>query len=323
MLEVLRRIFAAGLLCAICAFAHAQAYPSRPIKLIVPFPPAGATDQLARILGERMSSHLGQQVIVDNRPGAGANLGAELAARAAHDGYTLLIAPTSVYAIAATLHPKLNYDFARDFALISTLIHIPHLLVVHPSVPARSVSELMKVEKTRPHGLNLASQGSGTVSHLEGEMLARMAKLNLVHVPYRGSTPAVQDLIGGQVDIMFDSIASSLPHIRSGRLRALAITSEHRSPLLPGVPTMVEAGIPGYVTESWLSLAAPQGTPGEILARLNSTVARVLNEPETRTRLGELGLEAQSSSPEECRRRYEAEVIQWRPLVKSSGARVD
>ncbi|MSQ59177.1 MAG: tripartite tricarboxylate transporter substrate binding protein [Betaproteobacteria bacterium] len=323
MVEVLRRICVSGIFFTICALAQAQAYPSKPIKLIVPFPPAGATDQLARILGERMSSLLGQQVIVDNRPGAGANLGAELAARAAHDGYTLLIAPTSIYAIAATLYSRLSYGLLRDFTLVSTLINTPHVLVVHPSLPARTLSDLIKLDKARPRGLNLASQGSGTVSHLEGEMLARMTNMNLVHVPYRGSTPAVQDLIGGQVDIMFDSIASSLPHIRSGRLRPLAITSGRRSPLLPDVPTMTEAGIPGYVTESWLSLAAPQGTPEEILLRLNNTIVRVLNEPETRGRLAELGLEPQSSSPEECRRRYEAEVIKWRPLVKSSGARVD
>lgn len=305
------------------ALLQAQTYPVKPIKLIVPFPPAGATDQLARILGERFAFHLGQQVVVDNRPGAGANVGAEAAARAPRDGYTLLIAPTSIYAIAATLYPKLSYDLLRDFTLISTLVNTPHLLVVHPSVPARTLGDLVKLDKGRPQGLNLASQGSGTVSHLEGEMLARMANLNLVHVPYRGSTPAIQDLIGGQVDIMFDSIASSLPHIRSGRLRVLAVTANRRSPLLPDVATMVEAGLPGYVTESWLSLAAPQGTPDEIITRLNKTVATVLNEPETLRRLSDLGLEPQSSSPEECRRRYEAEVLKWRPLVKTSGARVD
>ena len=303
--------------------AQAQSYPVKPIKLIVPFPPAGATDQLARILGERFSSHLGQPVVVDNRPGAGANVGAELAARSPHDGYTLLIAPTSIYAIAATLYPRLNYDLLRDFTLVSTLINAAHLLVIHPSVPARSLSDLIKLEKARPQGLNLASQGNGTVSHLEGEMLARMANLNLVHVPYRGSTPAIQDLIGGQVDIMFDSIASALPHIRSGKLRALAVTANRRSPLLPEVMTMIEAGIPGYVTESWLSLAAPRGTPEAVIARLSKMVIAVLNEPETLRRLSDLGLEPQSSSPDECRRRYEAEVIKWRPLVKSSGARVD
>ncbi len=318
----------AGLVLMLIATAwpeegRTQTYPRSPIKLIVPFPPAGATDQLARILGERLSSHLGQQVVVENRPGAGANVGAEVAARAPRDGYTLLIAPTSIYAIAATLYPKLNYDVLRDFTLISTLINAAHLLVVHAALPARTLSDLVKLDKARPQGLNLASQGNGTVSHLEGEMLARMANLNLVHVPYRGSSPAVQDLIGGQVDLMFDSIASALPHIRSGKLRALAVTGSRRSPVLPEVMTMAEAGLPGYVTESWLSLAAPKGTPEAIVARLSEAVIAVLKEPETLRRLSELGLEPQSSSPEECRQRYEAEVVKWRPLIKTSGARVD
>ncbi len=319
------RLLGAALLAGLLLPAHsgAQSYPSKPVKLIVPFPPGGATDQLARLVGERLSRRLGQSVIVDNRPGAGANVGAELAARAPKDGYTLLIAPTSIYAISATLYPKLNYDLMRDFAPISTLVNAPHLLVVHADLPARNLVELIKLARGRPQGLNLASQGSGTVSHLEGELLASLAKINLVHVPYRGSAPAVQDLIGGQVDLMFDSITSSLPHIRSGKLRPIALTTAQRSRLLPEVMTMVEAGLPGYITESWLALLAPKGTPDAVLERLNKDVVAVLNEAETRGRLGELGLEAQSSLPQECWKRFEAELVKWRPLVKTSGARVD
>jgi tripartite-type tricarboxylate transporter receptor subunit TctC len=305
-----------------CA-ARADNYPAKPIKLIVPFTPAGATDQLARILGERLANRLGKPVVVDNRPGAGANLGAELAARAPADGYTLLIAPTSIYAIAVTLYSKLNYDLLRDFSPISTLINTPHVLVTPSSLPARTLDDLIKLGKSKSQGLNMASQGNGTVSHLEGEMLASMAKLTLVHIPYLGSAPAVQDLIGGQVDLMFDSIASALPHIRSGKLRAYAVMGEQRSKLLPDVRTMVESGLTGYVTESWLSLLAPKSTPLPIISRLNREVVAILDEPDTQRRLIELGLEPRSSTPDECRRRFEVELEKWRPLVKASAAAVD
>lgn len=301
----------------------AQSYPSKPIKLIVPFPPGGATDHLARLVGDRLGQRLGQPLVIENRPGAGANVGAELAARAAPDGYTLLIAPLSIHAIAVTLYPHLNYDLVRDFAPVSTLITVPHVLVINAKLPAGSVDELVRLARGRGEGLTYASQGSGTVSHLEGAMFAEQARLPLVHVPYRGSAPAVQDLAGGQVDMMFDSITSALPHVRSGKLRALAVTGRQRASLLPKVPTMVEAGQTGFVVESWLALLARAGTPAAIVQQLNKTVLAVLAEPDTLRRMAELGFEAAGSTPAECLARYQAEVTKWRPVVKASGARVD
>lgn len=301
----------------------AQPYPDRPLRLVVPFPPAGATDQLARLVGERLGQRLGQTVVIDNRPGAGANLGAELAARAAADGYTLLVAPLSIYAIATALYPRLGYDLLRDFTPITTLINAVHVLVVNGAVAARSVDDLLRAARGRAQDFTLASQGSGTVSHLEGEMLASQARIRFVHVPYRGSAPAMQDLVGGQVDLMFDSIASALPHIRAGKLRALAVTGRQRSALLPGVPTMVEAGLPGYVAESWLALLAPAGTPASVVRRLNQEVTGLLGEAAVRKRLADVGLEAAGGTPEACWALYRAEVEKWRPVVKASGARVD
>lgn len=302
---------------------RAQAYPEKPVKLIVPFPPGGATDHMARLVAERLGRRLLQPVVIENRPGAGANVGAEIAARAGADGYSLLIAPLSIYAISATLYPRLNYDLMRDFTPVSMLINAPHVLVVNASLPVRSVDELVKRARASAQGLNMASQGSGTVSHLEGEMLAAQARIALVHVPYRGSAPAVQDLMGGQVDLMFDSVASALPHIRSGKLRALAVTGKQRVALLPQVPTMVQAGLPGYVAESWLALLAPRGTPEAVVRRLNREVVAVLSEADTLKRMAELGMEAGGSTPAECWDRYQADVARWRPVVKSSGARVD
>lgn len=315
--------WASALWLGLSGAVAAQGYPAKPVKLVVPFPPGGATDGLARLVGERLGSRLGQPVIIDNRPGAGANLGAELVARAAPDGYTLLIAPLSIYAIATALYPKLNYDLTRDFTPVSTLINAPHVLVVNASVPARTVDELSRLARSRDQGLTMASQGNGTVSHLEGELYASQARLRLTHVPYRGSAPAVQDLAGGQVDLMFDSIASALPHIRSGKLRPLAVTGKQRSALLPGVPTMVEAGLPGYVAESWIALLAPAGTPAAVVSRLNREVLALLAEPAVAKRMSEVGMEGQGSSPAECWARYQAELQKWRPVVKASGARVD
>jgi len=301
----------------------AQSYPVKAVKLIVPFPPGGATDQLARLLCEGLSRRMGQPFVIDNRPGAGGNLAAELAARAVPDGYTLLIAPLSIYAIAASLYPKLNYDLARDFAPVSTLINAAHLLVVNAALPVRSLDDLLRHGRARADGWTLASQGSGTVSHLEGEMLSSRTQLKLLHVPYRGSAPAIQDLVGGQVDVMFDSIASALPHVRGGKLRAVAVTGKSRSPLLPEVPTMEQAGLPGFIAESWLGLLTPAGTPPAIVQRLHKEVQSVLADTRTRSRLQDLGFETHGSTPDECLKRFRDEYVKWRPIVKASGAQVD
>jgi tripartite-type tricarboxylate transporter receptor subunit TctC len=299
------------------------AYPDKPLRLIVPFTPAGATDILARLTGEQLGARLGQSVVIDNRPGAGANVGAELAARAAADGYTLLMGPASVYAISATLYPRLNYDLMRDLAPVCLIANVPHVLIVNSELPAKSVAELVALAKRRPGELNIASQGSGTVSHLEAELLKSMTGIDMLHVPYRGSAPAILDLIGGRVQVMFDSIASALPHIRSGKLRAVAVASKTRSPLLPDVPTIDESGVRNYSAHSWLGIFVPAGTPSQLIERLHKELAAALAEPAVREKFIANGFEPQSSTPEQLGNLVREEIEKWRPIVRKSGATPD
>lgn len=311
------------LLACLMAAPALAAYPERPVRLITPFPPGGATDLLARTVGERLSQRLGQAVVIENRPGAGGNIGAEIASRAAPDGYTLLMAPTSIYAVSATLYPQLNYDVTKDFTPVSLVANAPHVLLVHPSLPVETVPELIAYAKARPGELNFASQGSGTVSHLEAEMLKSMAGIDLLHIPYRGSAPAVVDLLAGRVQVMFDSIASSNPHVRAGRLRPLAVASPARSPLLPDVPTVRESGIEGYSAHSWLGILVPAGTPRAIVQRLHRDLVAVVNEPATRARLIEHGFEPATSTSAELAKMIREEIVKWAPLVIQSGATPD
>jgi tripartite-type tricarboxylate transporter receptor subunit TctC len=318
----LRQLLIALLTC-LMAWPTLAAYPERPVRLITPFPPGGATDLLARTVGERLSQRLGQSVVIDNRPGAGGNIGAEIASRAAPDGYTLLMAPTSIYAVSATLYPQLNYDVTKDFTPLSLVANAPHVLLVHPSLPVETLPELIAYAKARPGQLNFASQGSGTVSHLEAEMLKSMAGIDLLHIPYRGSAPAVVDLLAGRVQVMFDSIASSQPHIRAGRLRPLAVASPARSPLLPDVPTVHESGIEGYSAHSWLGILVPAGTPRAIVQRLHRDLVAAVNEPATRARLIEHGFEPATSTSAELAKMSREEIVKWAPLVIQSGATPD
>jgi tripartite-type tricarboxylate transporter receptor subunit TctC len=313
--------------CAACcavAFARAESgYPDHALRLIVPFTPGGATDMLARLVGERLTERLGQPVVIDNRPGASGNLGAAIVANAGPDGYTLLMAPTSIYAISATLYAQLNYDLLRSFAPVSLVANVPHVLVATPDLPVRSVQELIALAKQQPGKMNLANQGSGTVSHLEGELFKHMAGVEMLNIPYKGSAPAMLDLTTGRVQVMFDSIASALPHIRSGRLRALGVTATARSPLLPQVPTLDEAGLKGYSAESLLGILAPAATRRAVIDRLNRELVALLQEPATRERLAAAGFEPVSSSSEEFSRRIRADLLKWAPIVKSSGATVE
>lgn len=302
--------------------ASGAGYPDRPVRMIVPFTPAGATDTLARLVGERLGAGLGQPVVIDNRPGAGGNVGAEIAARATPDGYTLLMGPASVYAISATLYSSLGYDLTRDLTPVSLVANVPHVLLVNNDLPVKSVPELIQFAKSRSGQLNIASQGSGTVSHLEAELLKHMAQIDMVHVPYRGSAPAILDLIGGRVQVMFDSIASALPHIRSGRLRAIAVASGARSPLLPAVPAVAES-LPGYRAHSWLGIFVPAGTPRTIVVRLQRGLAAAIDDPKARARLAEAGFEPESSSPEAFSGLVKEEIAKWAPIVRQSGARAD
>jgi tripartite-type tricarboxylate transporter receptor subunit TctC len=315
-------LLCAGLLCA-PELLFAQDYPAQPIRLVVPFPPAGATDVLARIVGDGLSRRLGQKVIVDNRPGAGANIGAQLAARSAPDGYTLLMAPTSVYAIAMTLYATPGYDLLRDFAPVSTIASVPHVLVVPASLGVSSTKDLIALARSRPAELNVASQGTGTVSHLEAEMFQSMSGVKLTHVPYKGSAPAQMDLFAGRVDLMFDSIAVSLPQVRTGKLKALAVSAEHRASVLPQVPTLAEAGLAGYKAESWLGILVPARTPSSVVERLNRELVALLADPQTRATLVERGFEPLSSTPEQLSARMRAELAMWAKAVKASGAKVE
>jgi len=313
---------------AICAFAVSPAaaiaagYPDKPVRMIVPFTPAGATDLLARLVGERLGARLGQSVIIDNRAGAGGNVGAEIAAHSPADGYTLLMGPASVYAISTTLYPKLNYDLTKDLLAVSLVANVPHVLLVGNDVPARSVAELVSVAKGKPGQLNIASQGSGTVSHLEAELLKHMGGIDMVHIPYKGSAPAILDLIGGRVQVMFDSIASALPFIRGGKLRAIAVAANARSSLLPDVPTVAES-LPGYDAHSWLGIFVPAGTPQPIVEKLQRELAAAIDEPKSRTRLIEAGFEPKSSTSAAFAALVSEEIEKWRPVVKMSGATPD
>jgi tripartite-type tricarboxylate transporter receptor subunit TctC len=297
-------------------------YPEKPVRMIVPFTPAGATDLLARIVGEQLGRRLGQPVVIENKPGAGANLGAEAVAHAPADGYTILMGPASVYAISATLYPSLGYDLVRDLAPVSLVANVPHVLLVNNDVAATSVAGLISLARQRPGTLNVASQGSGTVSHLEAELLKHMASIDMVHVPYRGSAPAQLDLVGGRVQVMFDSIAAALPQVRAGRLRALAVASSSRSPLLPDLPTVAES-LPGYSAHSWLGLFAPAGTPAQVVERLQRETVALVGDPATRARLMASGFDPRGSSAAEFAVLIRAEVEKWRPVVVKSGARPD
>jgi tripartite-type tricarboxylate transporter receptor subunit TctC len=308
-------------LAGIASDATAQNYPNRPVRVILPFPPGGAVDAVARPIGQRFQELTGQAFVIDNRPGAGGNLGPELAANAPADGYTLLLAPTSGYAIATALYPKLNYDLMRDFAPLGLVAGNPHVLVVHPSVPANNVQELIALAKSKPGQLTMASQGVGTVSHLEGEMLRAMTGVDWLHVPYKGSTPALADLTGGQVNAFFDSIAASKPHVLAGRTRALGVTPAQRTKGWPEIPTIAEQGVPGYAAVTWFAMFAPAATPKDVTAMLARTLVTILNEPATAEKILAAGIEPTSSTPEQLTENIKSEIAKWAPLVKASGAK--
>jgi tripartite-type tricarboxylate transporter receptor subunit TctC len=313
----------AGLAAAGDAPGQAPAYPSRPIRLVVPFPPGGATDILARDVAQKLTEAWGQSVVVDNRPGAGGNIGSELVAKAPPDGYTLLMGTVGTHAINASLYAKMPYDHIRDFAPVILVAGVPNVLVVNPALPVNTVAELIAYAKANPGKLNFASSGNGTSIHLSGELFKVMAGVQMTHVPYKGSAPAVADLISGQVQLMFDNLPPSLPQIKAGKLRALAVTSSTRAPALPDVPTMAEAGLPGFEASSWFGVLAPAGTPPAIVAKLNAEIARWLATPEAKERLSKQGADAAGGSPEDFVKHIAAETTKWAKVVKDSGAKVD
>jgi tripartite-type tricarboxylate transporter receptor subunit TctC len=311
----------AAALPAVSPVAWAQTYPTRPVRWIVPFPAGGAADIVARLMGQWLSERLGQSFVIENRPGAGTNIGTESVVRSAPDGYTLLFVSPSA-AINATLYEKLNFSFIRDVAPVAGLVRTPDVMEVNPSVPAKTVPEFIAYAKANPGKINYASSGNGTVQHLAGELFKVMTGVDMIHVPYRGDAFALTDLIGGQVQAMFGNMAPSIEHIRTGRLRALAVTTTTRSELLPDVPTVADS-VPGYEAVGWFGLGAPNGTPGEIVDRLNKEVNAILAEPKTKVRLAELGYTAFASSPADFRKLIADETAKWAKVVKFSGAKPD
>jgi tripartite-type tricarboxylate transporter receptor subunit TctC len=314
-LALLVTLFAAG--------AAAQAWPSKPIRLVVPFPPGGATDILARAVAQKMTDAWGQPVVVDNRPGAGGNIGSELVAKSAPDGYTLEMGTVGTHAINASLYAKMPYDHIKDFAPVILVAGVPNVLVVYPGLPVKSVQELIAYGKANPGKLNFASSGSGTSIHLAGELFKVMTGVQMTHVPYKGSAPALQDLLGGQVQLMFDNLPPSLPQIKSGKLRALGVTSAARSPALPDVPTVAEQGLPGFEASSWFGVLAPTGTPPAVITKINTEIDKWLQTPEAKEKLLALGANPGGGTPEDFAKHIAAETAKWAKVVKESGAKVD
>jgi tripartite-type tricarboxylate transporter receptor subunit TctC len=306
------------------AFAVAADYPSRPVRLIVPFPAGGTTDIFARLIGDRLSKSLGQQFVIDNRGGAGGNIGSDAVAKADPDGYTLLMGTVGTHAINHSLYTRMPYDALRDFAPVAFVAGVPNVLVVNPkNIKATTVQEFIAEAKSTPRKFNMASSGNGTSIHLSGEMFKQMTGVDFVHVPYRGSGPAVNDLLAGQVDLMFDNLPSSIGHIRAGTLRAIAVTSAQRSPALPDVPAIAEAGVPGFEASSWFALFAPVKTPREIVDKLNAEVLKALDDPEVQKRFAEVGGEIRKQSPQEFGAFVKGELEKWAQVVKASGAKIE
>jgi tripartite-type tricarboxylate transporter receptor subunit TctC len=301
--------------------ALGQAYPTRPIHVVVPSSPgAGVTDIMARLVGQHLSARIGQQIVIDNRPGASGIIGAEVVSRAAPDGYTLLAANVSLV-VNPFLYPKMPYDPLRDFIPVTMINSAPMLLVVHPSVPAKSVTELIAYAKSHPAKLNYGSGGLGSTPYLAAELFKSLAGIDVVHVPYKGGAPALQDLVGGQLSFMIENMPGTMPYARAGNLRALAITSPQRSELAPELPTMAEAGVPGYEMSGWNGLFAVKGTPPEIVARLHSEVAKILRTPEVRQELAALGAEPVGDTPDEFAAFLKADMARWGKIIQEKGIR--
>jgi tripartite-type tricarboxylate transporter receptor subunit TctC len=303
--------------------ASAQTYPSRPIHLIVPYPAGGGTDFFARLVGQKMSELAGQPIVVENKPGAATNLGADFVAKAPPDGYTLLI-NSGAPAINMALYKNLGYDTLRDFAMVSLFSESPNVLVVHPSLPVKNVKELIALAKARPGEINYASSGNGSTQHLTGALFCKMAGIKMTHIPYRGSGPVTADLLAGQVQVGFPGIAGMLPYIKTGKLRALGVTSAKRSPELPDVPTISEAGVKGYEMVAWFGIAAPKGLPRDIQMQLHADILKVLKTPEMQAKLRNVGQEvAYQEKPEQFYSFMKAEAAKWAKIVQEAGAHVE
>jgi tripartite-type tricarboxylate transporter receptor subunit TctC len=321
-----RWVAAAGLLAGLAAAGavHAQAgnYPVKPIRLIVPFVAGGSGDVLSRVLGQRLGSQYGQQFIIDNRPGSGGHLGAELAARAAPDGYTIVFGTIGIHA-AYMIYSKLGYDPAKDLQPVAMYADVANVLIVHPSVPARSVKEFVALAKARPGALNFGSAGLGTSTHMAGEWFRIVSGTNLTHIPYKGSAQAMQDLLGGQIEVMFENMPTGRVQVLAGKVRALGVTSAARAKSLPDVPTVAEAGVPGYEATAWFTIAAPAKVPADIIRKLNADMNALLKAPDMQARWFELGVEPLGGTPEQAEKFFVGEREKWGKVIKTAGIRVD
>ena len=316
------RLFAlAALLVSLSAAA--QNFPSKPLRIVVPFTPAGAVDIATRATANEMQKALGQPVTVENKPGAGGNLGVLEVARSAPDGYSLVMSTSGIQAINPALYAKMPLDPNKELAPVAAMVSLSNVLVVHPSLPARSVKELIALAKKEPGKLTYASSGAGTSIHMSGAMFTQLTGTDIVHIPYKGSAPAVTDLLSGQTNMMFDNIPSSLPHIKSGKLIALATTGAKRDPALPDLPTIAEAGVPGYESGVWFGLMVPAATPKDIVAKLNAAAVQGAKSPEFVKRMTALGYNIIAGTPDEMGAMIQAELARWAPIVKASGAKVD
>ena len=322
----MKRFFAlaaGAALAMLASSSFAQAWPSKPIKYVVPFAPGGTTDILGRTIAEKLSVALGQPVVIENKPGAGGGVGAEMVAKSPPDGYTIMGGTISTHAINASLYKNLGYDPVRDFAPITLIARVPNMLVINPALPAKDVKELIALLKANPGKYSFASSGNGTSQHLSGELFKTMTGVDMQHIPYKGSPPALADVVGGQVAMTFDNITTAWPLAKGGKLRAIAVTTAARSSIAPEIPTLAEAGLVGYEVGSWQGVFAPAGTPPEIVKRLNTEIVRIINSPDVREKLAALGAEPAPNSPEEFAALVKADVAKWADVVKKSGAKVD
>jgi tripartite-type tricarboxylate transporter receptor subunit TctC len=320
-----KRIVAFSLVFA-CACAIAQpaadTYPNKPVRFILPFPPGGGTDILGRIIAERLTQSLGQPVVMENRGGAGGNVGVEAAAKSVPDGYTIVLAAPTL-AISPSLYTKLNYDPVKDLAPISLVGTVPNVLITHPSVPAPNLAEFIALAKTKPGGMNFGSGGSGTSNHLAGELFNTVAGVKLVHVPYKGVNLAMNDVLGGEIQLVVIGIPAALPHIKAGRLRALGVIAPQRAPTLPEVPTVAEAGLQNYEVTTWYGVLAPAGTPRPVIARLNGELVRLMHAPDLKERFAAIGIETRTGTPEEFADYIRQEIAKWGKVVRDAGLKAD
>ena len=318
-------ILCAGMLLTLAATpAQAQAYPARPIRFVVPYAPGGPLDLIARAIGQKLTEATGQAVVVDNKPGAGGNIGADIVAKAAPDGYTIVMGAVATHAINPTLYPKIPYDPVKDFTPVAMVAVVPNVLVVNPALPVKSVKELIDFAKAKPSSLNFASGSTGSTGHLAGELFNALAGVQMVHIPYKGGAPAMADLLAGQVQLMFDNLANALPQVKAGKLRALAVTTAQRSAFAPDLPTLAEAGVPGFDLTTWFGIFLPGNAPRDIVLRLNTEINKPLNAPDMKDRLEKMGAEPPANNtPERFAAFIKVEFDKYARVIKASGAKVE